>query len=321
MDTMTLDASTKKESSMPIDKARVASSKSESTPIETIEFTAHNIDIATVYLNEIGHRALLSAEEEVTLARQVVQGDNDAKIHMIEANLRLVVKVAKRYLQRGMPLLDLIEEGNLGLIHAVGKFDPERGFRFSTYAVWWIRQTIERAIMNQTRTVRLPVHVLKQLNHYNRTLKALSMKGHTPTLQTLAIAMDVSLDKVIELKNLPQLESSLNTPVGSEDNSSTGLEYVADESGHTPEIEQNIGEQACYITRLLNTLPERKREIICRRFGLKGYVPQTLEEVGEAVGVTRERVRQIQSECLMKLKRVLQAENIPLSSILPDRNT
>ena len=227
------------------------------------------LDATQMYLSEIGFSPLLSAEEEVYFARKALKGDDAARKRMIESNLRLVVKIARRYNNRGLALLDLIEEGNLGLIRAVEKFDPERGFRFSTYATWWIRQTIERAIMNQTRTIRLPIHVVKELNVYLRAARELAHKlDHEPTAEDIA----KSLDRPVE------------------------------------DMRDNI-------LIWLDTLNSKQREVLARRFGLLGYEPSTLEDVGREIGLTRERVRQIQVEALRKLRETLRQQGLTLESV------
>lgn len=263
-----------------------------------------------IYLSEIGFSPLLTPEEEVYYARLALKGEENARKKMIESNLRLVVKIARRYLNRGLPMLDLIEEGNLGLMRAVEKFDPERGFRFSTYATWWIRQTIERAIMNQTRTIRLPIHVVKELNVYLRAARQLTQRlDHEPTAEEIAEWLDRPLEDVERLLNLNEKVSSVDSPISHDDNKSL-LDTLPDESTSDPEallIDENL---RVHIEKWLDELNENQQEVIIRRFGLRGHDKATLEQVGEAVGLTRERVRQIQVEALKTLREIFESYGI-----------
>ncbi len=272
-------------------------------------------DATQLYLSEIGAAPLLTAEEEVYFARKAQKGDIPARHRMIESNLRLVVKISRRYLNRGLALLDLIEEGNLGLIRAVEKFDPERGFRFSTYATWWIRQTIERAIMNQTRTIRLPIHIVKELNVYLRASRELAqVLDHEPTADEIAEKLDLPVKSVSKMLGLNERIASVDTPISS-DNSNCLLDTVSDQSQQGPsEILQddNMREN---IESWLFELSERQREVIARRFGLLGHQQSTLERVGEEIGLTRERVRQIQVEALRRLKSILDQQNLSMDAI------
>lgn len=263
------------------------------------------MDATQLYLGEIGFSPLLTAEEEVYYARRALRGDKAARKRMIESNLRLVVKIARRYNNRGLVLLDLIEEGNLGLIRAVEKFDPERGFRFSTYATWWIRQTIERAIMNQTRTIRLPIHVVKELNVYLRTARELSHRlDHEPTAEDIAQALDRSVDDVNRMLKLNEKITSVDTPIGG-DRDKALLDVLSDERGMGPELESQDDDMRASIVHWLEELNPKQREVLARRFGLLGYEPATLEDVGAEIGLTRERVRQIQVEGLRRLREIL----------------
>ncbi len=259
-----------------------------------------------LYLKEIGFSPLLSAEEEVSLARQIGQGDEDARKHMIESNLRLVVKIARRYSNRGLPLLDLIEEGNLGLMRAVEKFDPERGFRFSTYATWWIRQTIERAIMNQTRTIRLPIHVVKELNIYLRAGRELAQRlDHEPSAEEIADLLDRPLQEVKRMLGLNERITSVDAPASSEADKPL-LETLADKNELNPiNILMNENFQE-HLEQWLHELTDNQREVLARRYGLLGYERATLEEVGRVIGLTRERVRQIQMEALKSLRKIME---------------
>ena len=265
------------------------------------------LDPTQMYLRDIGFSPLLTAEEEVYYGRLALQGEEKARHKMIESNLRLVVKIARRYYGRGLEFSDLIEEGNLGLLRAVEKFDPERGFRFSTYATWWIRQTIERAIMNQARTIRLPIHVLKELNLYLMTARELMKKqDREPSYQEIADALDKSIEDVKNMMELNERMISLDTPLPSDQSiGKTLMEALADKNAIDPaEILAHERLQSCLET-CLQELNEKQREVLCRRFGLAGYERQTLEEVGIVVGLTRERVRQIQMSALKALREIL----------------
>ncbi len=269
------------------------------------------IDATRLYLSEIGFSPLLTAAEEVELGRAIQQGDAAARKRMIESNLRLVVKIARRYLNRGLPLLDLIEEGNLGLIRAAEKFDPERGFRFSTYATWWIRQTIERAIMNQTRTIRLPIHVIKEINIYLRAARHLSQTlDHEPTAEEIAEELDKPLDEVKRMLGLNERVASVDEPMGHGDGDGDRslLDSIADDTLVEPTELLQDDDVRAHMEEWLEQLTEKQRSVVEQRFGLSGREPATLEEVGSRIGVTRERVRQIQIDALRRLRRILEAE-------------
>ncbi|OGI44322.1 MAG: RNA polymerase sigma factor RpoS [Candidatus Muproteobacteria bacterium RIFCSPHIGHO2_01_FULL_65_16] len=271
-------------------------------------------DATRIYLKEIGFSPLLTAEEEVYFARRALKGDKKARGRMIESNLRLVVKIARRYMNRGLALLDLIEEGNLGLIRAVEKFDPERGFRFSTYATWWIRQTIERGIMNQTRTIRLPVHVLKEINIYQRAARHLSQKlDHEPTPEEVASLLDKPIEDVKGMLGLNERTASVDAPLD-EDPDRSLLDAIADERTPDPEKVLQREDLQALIEIWLNELNDKQREVVERRFGLSGREISTLEEVGEDIGVTRERVRQIQVEALKRLRVILEKAGYSVDS-------
>ena len=267
-------------------------------------------DATQLYLNEIGFSPLLTPEEEKHYARLARDGDESGRRRMIESNLRLVVKIARRYVNRGLTLLDLIEEGNLGLIRAVEKFDPERGFRFSTYATWWIRQTMERAIMNQTRTIRLPIHVVKELNLYLRASRELSQQlDHEPTAEEIAEKCEKPVKDVKRMLGLNERVASVDTPIGHNGDKSL-LDTVPDEGSADPAAllqESNI--KGC-LGQWVEQLSEKQQEVLCRRFGLRGYSTMTLEQVGAEIGLTRERVRQIQVEALRRLREILEKEGL-----------
>ncbi|MDH3672648.1 MAG: RNA polymerase sigma factor RpoS [Gammaproteobacteria bacterium] len=276
---------------------------------------SHQADATRLYLKEIGFSPLLSAEEEVYYARRAQKGDDDSRKRMIESNLRLVVKIARRYMNRGLALLDLIEEGNLGLIRAVEKFDPERGFRFSTYATWWIRQTIERGIMNQTRTIRLPVHVLKEINIYQRAARHLSQKfDHEPTPEEVAELLDKPIDDVKNMLGLTERVSSVDAPLDDDPDRSL-LDAVADEQTQDPEKVLHREDLQLQIEAWLGELNDKQREVVERRFGLNAREISTLEEVGADIGVTRERVRQIQVEALRRLRVLLEKAGYSIDSL------
>lgn len=274
-----------------------------------------NLDATQLYLGEIGFSPLLSAEEEVYFSRKALKGCAKSRNRMIESNLRLVVKIARRYNNRGLALLDLIEEGNLGLIRAVEKFDPERGFRFSTYATWWIRQTIERAIMNQTRTIRLPIHVVKELNVYLRTARELAQKlDHEPTAEEIAEKLQVSSADVSRMLKLNEKITSVDTPLGG-DNDKALLDILADDDNVGPDYKVQDEDISNSVVKWLNELNTKQREVLARRFGLLGYEPSTLEDVGAEIGLTRERVRQIQVEALKRLRDFLGSQGLSVEAL------
>ncbi|KMN36098.1 MULTISPECIES: RNA polymerase sigma factor RpoS [Chromobacterium] len=273
-------------------------------------------DVTQIYLNDIGNNALLTPQEELALARRVVAGEFEARQKMIEHNLRLVVNIAKHYINRGLALLDLIEEGNIGLMHALEKFDPERGFRFSTYATWWIRQSIERAIMNQSRTIRLPVHVIKELNVYLRASRHLeSQIGREPTLDEIAHLVGKPVDDVRKVMNLNERMASLDAPLDIDPMLSIG-ESIPDEQHDEPEIQLHNSQLEHFVHDWLGQLNEKQKLVIERRYGLNGYEICTLEELAAALSLTRERVRQIQIEGLEQLRRILRRKGISKDFLL-----
>ncbi|WP_340677024.1 RNA polymerase sigma factor RpoS [Paraglaciecola sp.] len=305
-----IEASVEKE----LAKAEKEDEQSDDTVISQDD-SPRNLDATQLYLGEIGFSPLLTAEEEVYFSRKALKGDEASRKRMIVSNLRLVVKIARRYNNRGLALLDLIEEGNLGLIRAVEKFDPERGFRFSTYATWWIRQTIERAIMNQTRTIRLPIHVVKELNVYLRAARELAQKlDHEPSAEEIAAALDKPVADVVKMLRLNERITSVDTPIGGE-NDKVLLDVIADERGNGPEEALQDTDIKLNIVHWLEDLNPKQREVLARRFGLLGYEPSTLEDVGVEIGLTRERVRQIQVEALRRLRDMLGHQGLNLEAL------
>ncbi|HET9045777.1 MAG TPA: RNA polymerase sigma factor RpoS [Casimicrobiaceae bacterium] len=263
------------------------------------------VDLTQLYLNDIGQRALLTADEELKLARAMRAGDFDARQTLIERNLRLVVSLARHYVHRGLALPDLVEEGNLGLIHALEKFDPERGFRFSTYATWWIRQAIERAVMCQSRTIRLPAHVVKEMNVVLRAQRHLEShapaEGRDTTLDDVAHLLGKSVDEIERLLRYREQPVSLDAPLPA-DSTLTVRDGIADESAVSPELLLHVSAIERYVGEWLADLTPRQRQVIERRYGLNGYDVVTLDELAREMGVTRERVRQIQGEAIDKLR-------------------
>lgn len=284
----------------------------------TEDYVAPDIlsDVIQLYFNDIGQNALLSAEEEVRYARLVRQGDFAARQKMIEHNLRLVVNIAKHYIGRGLQLLDLIEEGNLGLIHALEKFDPERGFRFSTYATWWIRQSIERAIMYQSRTIRLPVHVIKELNTVLRAMRHLETHSERdPSAEDVAHLVGLPVHEVRRLLSLNERMTSLDAPLDVDPLLSVG-ESIADENSLPPDIRLENAEIETRVHEWLDQLGERQRSVIERRYGLNGTEIHTLEQLAQSLGLTRERVRQIQIEALACLRKILRRSGVSRDTLL-----
>ncbi len=268
------------------------------------------VDVTQLYLNEIGKAPLLTATEEAALARLTVKGDFEARQTMIERNLRLVVNIAKHYANRGLTLLDLVEEGNLGLIHALEKFDPERGFRFSTYATWWIRQNIERAIMNQSRTIRLPVHIIKELNIYLRAKRHLETHGVTDaSSDDIAALTGHPVADVRRIMQLNERVASLDAPLDVDPTLSLG-EAIADDNAHLPDEMLQLEEIEHHVHEWLTQLNDKQRWVIERRFGLNNCEACTLEDLALELQVTRERVRQIQMESLRILRQLLRRRGV-----------
>ena len=267
-------------------------------------------DPVRMYLKEIGTVPLLTAEEEYALAMKKQEGDEYAKQRLIEANLRLVVSIAKRYTGRGMSFLDLVQEGNLGLIKGVEKFDPEKGFKLSTYATWWIRQSVTRALADQARTIRVPVHMVETINKMSKMQRKLTLElGYEPSVKELAEHLDMTEEKVQEIMQIAREPASLETPIGEEDDSNLG-DFVADANVLSPEGNVESVMLREHIDSLLDDLKERERQVIVLRFGLEDGHPRTLEEVGREFNVTRERIRQIEAKALRKLRNPVRSKRI-----------
>jgi RNA polymerase primary sigma factor len=269
-----------------------------------------SLDSLRLYLREIGKVPLLTADQEVYLAKRIERGDMAAKTHMIEANLRLVVSIAKSYLGRGLSFLDLIQEGSLGLIRAVEKFDYRKGYKFSTYATWWIRQAVTRAIADKARTIRIPVHMVEKLNkvvHIERQL--VQRLGREPQPDEIALELEMTTEEVREILRMAQLPVSLEKPIGEEEESELG-DFVPDEQAESPFDTASVQLRREDIEKALDSLPERERKVIELRFGLTGAQPCTLEEVGRAFGVTRERIRQIENNTLKRLETLPEAQGL-----------
>ena len=267
-------------------------------------------DPVRMYLKEIGTVPLLTAEEELELAERKSEGDNYAKERLIEANLRLVVSIAKRYTGRGMSFLDLVQEGNLGLIKGVEKFDYQKGYKLSTYATWWIRQSVTRALADQARTIRVPVHMVETINKMSKMQRKLTLElGYEPSVAELASALEMTEEKVMEIMQIAREPASLETPIGEEDDSNLG-DFVADSNAVTPEGNVESVMLREHIDILLEDLKERERQVIVLRFGLEDGHPRTLEEVGKEFNVTRERIRQIEAKALRKLRNPVRSKRI-----------
>lgn len=286
--------------------------------LKTVLAAELSTDTTQHYLNQIGARPLLTVEEEVRYATLAKHGNFEARQKMIEHNLRLVVSIAKHYINRGVVLLDLIEEGNLGLMRAIDKFEPERGFRFSTYATWWIRQSIERAIMNQARTVRLPVHMVRELNQILRAkyhLEAQHHDGKDATAEDIAHLVDRPVEDVQDILALSEHATSLDAPLDNDPQASL-MDMLPGDTEDGPDSRAEHHEMTILVRDWLKKLPDKQRVVIIRRFGLDNDDPATLEELAAEMSVTRERVRQIQQEALVKLKRALTARGVGKDALL-----
>jgi RNA polymerase primary sigma factor len=267
-------------------------------------------DPVRMYLKEIGTVPLLTADEELELAKKKADGDQDAKERLIEANLRLVVSIAKRYTGRGMSFLDLVQEGNLGLIKGVEKFDYTKGYKLSTYATWWIRQSVTRALADQARTIRVPVHMVETINKMSKMQRKLTLElGYEPSVAELSAALEMPEEKVMEIMQIAREPASLETPIGEEDDSNLG-DFVADNNAVTPEGNVESVMLREHIDALLEDLKDRERQVIVLRFGLEDGHPRTLEEVGKEFNVTRERIRQIEAKALRKLRNPVRSKRI-----------
>ncbi len=279
---------------------------------EEIDLSEISDDSIRMYLNEIGRFNLIDAEEEVRLGHLIQKGDQEARKRLAEANLRLVVSIAKKYMGRGLGLLDLVQEGNVGLFRAVDKFDPDRGFKFSTYATWWIRQGVTRAIADQARTIRVPVHMIETINKFNHTFRRLTQElAREPLMEELALELEMDVRKVRQIMRISQDILSLDSPVGGEEDTTLG-DFVEDDKYLTPEKATNLSILKENLYDMLDFLTPRERKIIVMRFGLDGGEMHTLEEVGKEFGVTRERVRQIEAKTLEKLRTHPSADRIRL---------
>ena len=286
--------------------------------LKTVLAAELSTDTTQFYLNQIGAKPLFNIAEELHYATLAKQGDFDARQKMIEHNLRLVVSIAKHYINRGVALLDMIEEGNLGLMHAIDKFEPERGFRFSTYATWWIRQSIERSIMNQARTIRLPVHMVRELNQILRAkyhLESQRRDGRDATVEDIALLVDRPIDEVQDILALSEHATSLDTPLDNDPQSSL-MDMLPGDGDDAPDLLAEHHEMTVLVRDWLSKLPDKQRVVIIRRFGLDNDDPATLEMLADEMGITRERVRQIQQEALIKLKRSFVSRGVGKDSLI-----
>jgi RNA polymerase nonessential primary-like sigma factor len=303
---------------LPDGRVEVAAATDPVDELKNVLQAELSTDTTQYYLNRIGAKPLLTAEQEVHHATLAKAGDFAARQKMIEHNLRLVVSIAKHYINRGVVLLDLIEEGNIGLMRAIDKFEPERGFRFSTYATWWIRQSIERAIMNQARTVRLPVHMVRELNQVLRAkyhLEAQHHDGKEASAEDIASLVGRPVEEVQDILALSEHATSLDAPLDNDPQTSL-MDMLPDEGDVSPDARAEHHEMTLLVRDWLQKLPDKQRVVVMRRFGLDNDDPATLETLAEEMGVTRERVRQIQQEALVKLKRAMAARGVVRDSLL-----
>jgi RNA polymerase primary sigma factor len=286
--------------------AAVEISADEAEPV-AVEFSADSLQL---FLKDVGKVSLLTAAQEVELAKRIESGDHRAKQEMVEANLRLVVSIAKRYRNQGLPFLDLIQEGTIGLVRAAEKFDWRKGYKFSTYATWWIRQAVARALADKARTIRMPVHVVEKLNKIMRTERKLrAERGREPTNEEIAIDLEMSVEEVEAIRRTSQTPVSLEKPVGDEEESEFG-QFLEDESTPLPDEAADTAFRAAALTRCLSSLSYRERRVLELRYGLNGEQPRTLDEVGRAFEVTRERIRQIENQGLKKLRALAESQKL-----------
>jgi RNA polymerase primary sigma factor len=277
---------------------------------DEVETTEVSTDTLQLFLKDIGKVPLLTAAQEVELAKRIERGEHAAKQAMVEANLRLVVSIAKRYRNQGLPFLDLIQEGTIGLVRAAEKFDHRKGFKFSTYATWWIRQAVARALADKARTIRMPVHVVEKLNKIVRSERKLRAElGREPTTAEIASELDLSLDEVEHIRRSAQTPVSLEKPVGDEEESEFG-HFLTDDTAPLPEEEAEVAMRKEALRAILGTLSQRERRVLELRYGLDGEQPRTLDEVGRTFNVTRERIRQIENQCLKKLRALADAAKL-----------
>ncbi len=278
----------------------------------------HDTSAMSLYLNDIGRYSLITVEEEVTLAARIKLGDEAAREKMIRSNLRLVVRIAQDYANFGLPILDLIAEGNLGLMKAVERFDPTKGGKLSTYAAWWIKQHMKRALSTQIKTIRLPIHVVKELNIYLRAARELSQRlDHEPTPEEIAAALDRPVEEVRKMLKLNEKITSVDTPVAGSSEKQL-LDVLADEKELGPETELQDADIRQHLVIWLDELNAKQREVLARRFGLLGYEPSTLEDVGKEIGLTRERVRQIQVEALRRLREIVTHQGLNIETLFQE---
>jgi RNA polymerase primary sigma factor len=287
------------------------SARDEPTPEESDPFAGElATDALQLFLKDVGRVELLTAAQEVELAKRIERGDHRAKQEMIEANLRLVISIAKRYRNQGLPFLDLIQEGTIGLVRAAEKFDYRKGFKFSTYATWWIRQAVARALADKGRTIRIPVHVVEKLNKITRAERSLRAEhGREPTSAEIARELEFSIEEVEDIRRRAQAPVSLEKPVGGDDDSEFG-HFIEDDSAPLPDDMADLTLRNEALTRALGALGERERRVLELRYGLNGETPRTLDEVGRAFNVTRERIRQIENQSLKKLRALAEAQSL-----------
>ncbi len=289
---------------LPADAPEEFDDPAPEEPLE-VEITTDSLQL---FLKEIGKVELLTAAQEVELAKRIERGDHSAKQAMVEANLRLVVSIAKRYRNQGLPFLDLIQEGTIGLVRAAEKFDYRKGFKFSTYATWWIRQAVARALADKGRTIRMPVHVVEKLNKITRTERKLrAEQGREPSSAEIALELEMTIDEVDQIRRTSQTPVSLEKPVGDDDESEFG-HFLEDESEPLPDEVAGLSLRNEALSRALSMLGERERKVLELRFGLNGEAPRTLDEVGRAFNVTRERIRQIENHSLKKLRALAESQ-------------